>query len=89
MTTCTYCTQPATTTIIAIPAEVCLVHALEFWTGLLDYTRGRSGACVKDERECGCALCEELSADRLRHCGIASVGPSPGDHENFPIRLAS
>ena len=81
--------QPATMTIIAIPAQVCLVHALEFWTGLLDYARGRSGPCVKNERECACPLCEDLSAEQLRHFAIASVGPSPGDHEHFPIRLAS
>ena len=42
MTICSYCKRPATDTIVANPHRVCLEHALEFWTGLLDYTQGRS-----------------------------------------------
>ena len=89
MTTCSYCNQPATATIIANPHRVCLDHALEFWHGLLAYTHGRSGDCVKDQEECTCPLCEELSAGQLRKAAIASARTSPADHEGFGIRLAS
>ena len=89
MTTCSYCSQPATATIIANPQRVCLEHALEFWTGLLAYTRGRSGECVKNQEECACPLCAELSADQLRKAALASAHASPADHEGFGIRLAS
>ena len=70
MTSCPYCTKPATMTIIASPQRVCSDHALEFWTGLLVYTRGRSGACVKHEAVCDCILCEEQGASRLRELAI-------------------
>jgi hypothetical protein len=76
-------------TIVSNPSEVCFEHALEFWTGLLAYTRDRSGPCVKYEMPCTCPVCEDLSEARLRKAAIASVGPSPGDHVNFPVRLAS
>ena len=89
MTTCSYCDQPATATIIANPHRVCFQHALEFWTGLLAYTHGRSGPCVKDQEQCFCPLCEELSAEQARHVALAAVPRSPGDHEGFAIRLAS
>jgi hypothetical protein len=89
MTNCSYCARPATTSIIANPHRVCLEHASEFWTALLAYTRGRSGPCVKADRVCECALCEEAEAWRIRTYAINSVGPSPGDHVDFQIALAS
>jgi hypothetical protein len=89
MTTCPYCAKPATMTIIASPQRVCSDHGLEFWTGLLAYTRGRSGPCVKHEAVCDCLLCEEQDASRLRALAITSVGPSPGDHVGFTMPLAS
>lgn len=89
MTTCSYCKRPATDTIVATPHRVCLEHALEFWTGLLGYARGRSGSCVKDQMVCECAACEERAEWQMRTFAIGSVGPSPGDHEDFPMRLAS
>jgi hypothetical protein len=89
MTTCSYCNQPATTTIIANPPRVCLDHAIEFWTGLLTYTRSRSGVCVKDVQECACPLCEALTAEQARHLALVSARRSPGDHEDFAIGLAS
>jgi hypothetical protein len=89
MTTCAYCPHEATMRIIANPGQVCLQHALEFWTGLLAYAHDRSGPCVKDEMVCSCAACEEVSAAQLRASAIASVGRSPGDHEDYTIPLAS
>lgn len=76
-------------TIVSSPDRVCLEHAVEFWTGLLAYTRGRSGPCVKQDMVCVCSLCEELTASQLRTFAIASADSSPADHADFPVRLAS
>jgi hypothetical protein len=89
MNICSYCQRPATHTIVAIPHRVCIEHAVEFWTGLLGYTQGRSGACMKDTMPCACAACEELTEAKVPPFPIRSVRPSPGDHEDFAIRLAS
>ena len=89
MVICAYCKRPATDTIVATPHRVCLEHAIEFWTGLLVYTQGRSGPCVKDQMECECTACSELAESQMRAFAIRSVGPSPGDHEDFAIGLAS
>ena len=86
---CAYCGQPATMKIVSNPEQVCLEHALEFWTGLLACARDRSTPCVKQERLCDCPSCEESSASYLRAIAIAAAGPSPGEHERFQIRLAS
>ena len=89
MTTCPYCSKPATATIIASPARVCADHAQEFWTGLLAYTHGRSGPCVKHDTVCDCVACEEHQAALLRAEAIASVPASPGDHVGFAMPMAS
>jgi hypothetical protein len=91
MMTCAYCAKEATMTIVSSPSQVCFEHALEFWTGLLACAHDRSewDSCVRHEMPCTCALCEEASESLLRRTAIASMGPSPGDHVNFPIRLAS
>jgi hypothetical protein len=88
MTICSYCKRPATHTIVAIPHRVCLEHAVEFWTGLLDYTQGRSGACGQDTMPCASAACGELAESQVPAFAAHSVRP-PGDHENFAMRLAS
>jgi len=75
--------------IVSNPEQVCLQHALEFWTGLLAYARDRRDACVKDHELCTCPLCEESSASYLRAAAISAAGPSPRKHERFQIRLAS
>jgi hypothetical protein len=89
MTTCPYCTKPATATIIATPSRVCSDHALEFWIGLLDYARGRTGPCVKHETLCGCVACEELGISQLRAAALLGAEASPGDHVGFVMPLAS
>ena len=89
MVCCAYCGEPATLKIISNPDQVCLEHALEFWTGVLDYVRHNADACVKHEGVCSCRACEELSAAYRRARAIAAAGPSPQDHERFQIRLAS
>jgi hypothetical protein len=90
MTSCSYCDQPATMMIVSNPEPVCLVHGLEFWTGLLGYARDRrQDYCVKDERLCSCQSCQELDAPYVRAAAIAAAGLSPLDHEGFRIRLAS
>jgi hypothetical protein len=89
MTNCSYCARPATASIIANPNRVCTEHATEFWTGLLAYTHDRSGPCVKEETVCACPMCEEAQASRIRSLAISSVGPSPGDHVDFQVAIAS
>jgi hypothetical protein len=89
MTNCSYCQRLATTTIIANPSRVCLEHAVEFWTGLLAYSRGGFEPCVKHKELCTCSACERMEAARARAFAILSVGPSPGDHVDFQISLAS
>jgi hypothetical protein len=75
--------------IISNPDYVCFQHALEFWNGLMSYARDRSGLCVKQERMCACPACDEVRASQRRAFAIASAGPSPGDHEDLAMRLAS
>ena len=36
---CDYCGQPATARIPATAGEVCLTHAILFWTGFLAYAK--------------------------------------------------
>ena len=89
MICCPYCGEPATMKIVSNPEQVCLEHALEFWTGLLEYVRGRSEPCVKHEGSCTCRSCEELSASHRRTTAIAAAGPSRHEYERLPIRRAS
>jgi hypothetical protein len=89
MVCCAYCGELATLKIISNPEQVCLAHALEFWTGVLDYVRDHADVCVKHEGVCTCRACEELSGAYRRARAIAAAGPSPQDHERFQIRLAS
>jgi hypothetical protein len=50
-------------TIISNPAQVCVEHALEFWTGLLVYgAKDHSDLCVGHERLCTCRSCATLKA---------------------------
>lgn len=72
-------------TIIANPSRVCEAHAREFWTGLLAYSHSRSGLCVKEREVCGCPLCEEMA----RSFAIKNASPSPEDHADFEVALAS
>ena len=89
MMCCAYCAQEATMRIVSNPEQVCFDHAVEFWTGLLVYSRDASGTCAKQERLCACPTCEELSASHLRAAAIAAAGLPPAEHERFLIRLAS
>lgn len=75
--------------IASYPDEVCLEHALEFWTGLLSYARDRAEPCVKHERVCTCWACQEMSAAYRRSLAIAAAGPPPRYQERSLIRLAS
>ena len=83
MLCCAYCEQEATMRIVSNPEQVCLEHAMEFWTGLLAYARDISDSCVKQERLCTCRACDELSASYLRASAIAIAGPAPLDLSLF------
>jgi hypothetical protein len=76
-------------TIIARPHRVCLEHGTEFSTGLLDYTRGRSGPCVKNHTRCSCRGCKDAKASRARSLAITGLRRWPGNHVDFDISLAS
>jgi hypothetical protein len=89
MVCCAYCGEPATMKIASNPELVCFEHALEFWTGLLDYVRDRSEPCVKHEGVCTCRSCEESSASSRRAKAIAAAGPSPHEYARLSIRRAS
>ena len=89
MVCCAYCGEPATLRIVSNPEQVCLVHALEFWSGLLVYATDRSEPCVTNEGVCTCRSCQESSASYRRASAIAAAGPPPRDDERFSIRLAS
>ena len=89
MVCCAYCGEPATLKIVSNPEQVCLEHALEFWSGLLGYVRDHSAPCVKHEGSCTCRACEELTAAFVRARAIAAAGPAPQDDDRFQIRLAS
>jgi hypothetical protein len=75
--------------IVSNPQDVCLEHALEYWTGLLVSATHPLEPCVKHERLCACRLCEELSAGYRRTVAVAVCGRSPARNERFPVRLAS
>jgi hypothetical protein len=89
MISCAYCGQPATMRILSVPEQVCPVHAREFWTGLLSYASSQSGTCVKHERLCSCAACEQVSMSELKSVAVNAVGESPKDHEGFALQIAS
>lgn len=89
MMCCAYCARQATTRIVTDPQQVCLDHAVEFWTGLLNYVRDRSDPCVKAYRLCSCRRCDARCQSALRAAAIAAAGPSPASHEGFGIRPAS
>ena len=87
MLCCAYCGQAATIQIVSNPGRVCLVHALEFWTGLLMYAKDRSDRCVRQKRLCASRLCAGLTAPDRR--AIAAAEPSARDGALVQIRLAS
>jgi hypothetical protein len=62
MMCCAYCEQKATMKIVSNPEDVCVEHAVEFWTGLLVWSNDRSGPCVRQQGWCTCKSCMELEA---------------------------
>ena len=82
MMCCPYCRQPATMTIISNPAQVCVEHALEFWTGLLVYAaKDHSDLCVGHERLCTCRSCARLKTPESashRNPDRRTVAAKPG-----------
>jgi hypothetical protein len=90
MTCCPYCEDQATATIPSNPEHVCLVHAVEFWSGLMAYAGDRRrDRCVKEEQLCTCGLCTELVAAYQRPMVSVAADRSPQQHERMSIRLAS
>src|SRR6185295_4557346 len=76
MMTCAYCEREATMRIVANPEHVCLEHAVEFWRGLLGFTKENAPPAVPveaHESSCSCQSCEELSAAYLRAVAAAAA----------------
>jgi hypothetical protein len=89
-----YCEREATSMIVSNAEHVCLAHAIEFWTGLLDYAQDNRCCFVKLEQLCTCPSCEDerLAKSYLRDLAVIDlaamdVGASPRDDEHSPIRL--
>jgi len=70
---CAYCRHAATDTVPSTPEHVCLLHAVEFWTGLVAYAVDCAEDLRRRERVYECS--EPLTPRRL------AVGR--------PLRLAS
>ena len=83
MMSCAYCGQKATTSVVSNPHQVCLAHAVEYWTGLLNYVTDRANPCVKRAEACGCRRCEAARRASRRGAAIAAAGPCPTNHAPF------
>jgi hypothetical protein len=84
---CVYCGQRATLEIPSTPGEVCLTHAIEFWTGLLAHVRQRSTELQTElQTELPCA--DSLRRVFAARAAKASPGSRP-HRERSPVRLAS
>jgi len=91
MAYCSYCDEQAVVDIPAYPSQVCLEHAVEFWTGVLTYARERSEHAKPLKTHATCAICKELSAARIRTMDAVDVAvPAPAQPAATPpLRLAS
>jgi hypothetical protein len=56
-----HCTQQAVLQIPSIGNDVCLVHAIAFWTGLLAYSKDRPACETLHPAPCACSYCNRLS----------------------------
>jgi len=78
MTYCSYCDECAVSQIPAHPAQVCLQHAVEFWTGLLTYAREQhSEPSETSASHATCAVCMELTAARNRMMAATDAAGHP------------
>jgi hypothetical protein len=62
MTNCAYCGEHASVAIPAIPGQVCMTHALEFWSGLLTYVKDQAKLAEQHETSCVCGMCNNAAA---------------------------
>jgi hypothetical protein len=58
---CGHCGGLARVRIPAVPEEVCLDHAIEFWTGLLEYVKERTYTREQIDTSCPGVPCAEQS----------------------------
>jgi hypothetical protein len=58
---CAYCGQTAVLQIPSTPGDVCQAHAIEYWTDLLVFVKGRSGHEPAPNAPCRCWTCNQLS----------------------------
>jgi hypothetical protein len=58
---CAYCGQTAVLQIPSTPGDVCQAHAIEYWTDLMAFVKGRSGHEPAPNAPCRCWTCNQLS----------------------------
>ena len=56
------CGRQAVLQIPSLENDVCLAHAIEFWTDLLAYAKERPACEPPHHAPCGCTFCNRLSA---------------------------
>jgi hypothetical protein len=86
MTCCAYCGQRATLEIPSTPGQVCVTHAIEFWTGLLAHVKDRSAEFQTPEQPDATPL---RNTSLARSPAKAATEASTLTRENGQIRLAS
>jgi hypothetical protein len=57
-----HCDQQAVLQIPSIANDVCLQHAIAFWTELLAYAKERPADETRHPAPCECSFCNRLSA---------------------------
>ena len=86
---CAYCAEEATVQIPATPADVCLTHAVEFWTQLMALVKERSDPAEKPDTLCPCESCNQLAASNRRPRRAETEGPPPSQSDSAQISQAS
>jgi hypothetical protein len=66
MTSCSHCGERATLEIPSIPGQVCIAHALEFWSGLLTYAKDQAQPTEQIELSVDVPLTDEMWRDLPR-----------------------
>jgi hypothetical protein len=86
---CSYCRERATVRIPSVPGDVCLTHALEYWSELFAHVKANADPGEKPEAPCTCLSCKRLSASNARSSAVGAGIPSPHSAEIVQARRAS
>ena len=86
---CAHCAEEATVQIPATPSDVCLTHAVEFWTQLMALVKERSDPAEKRDTLCTCESCNQLAASNRRSRRAETETESPPQSDSAQISQAS